>query len=337
MIRIDIAKSKINYLEFKSSREAFDENQKGWAYSYVYSFEEIRDIYLLLLKYNYTNIKDFTVKYVVSEVSNAISPWNPRRVEEVLNSLKNFGWINKDYEICKTAPIFSINQFGMSINKEEEEIFKKVFFSYFRFNDFMSLYNIPVGKTFLNNNEIKNKSSILFSFSTCKNLTNCFFKKLTPSPELFVIPERDKYNLKNTGCMRFWDVFTTWGQKLKVLYKFNSKSFNYELNDGGSFACSYFLSDNSFALPPLYEFMKATHPNEKMINLNTLIFDLCSEYRKSITEIKDYIISQYLSNKSKMSFVRTSEVFINTSDKKKDEDIAYPKYKDSFVSHLIIR
>jgi len=68
-----------------------------------------------------------------------------------------------------------------------------------------------------------------------------------------------------------------------------------------------------------------------------LIWHICITYRKRLKDVKKYIIDQYVENKMKYNLIRTSEIFINKSDKVGEEGIAYPLYKDSYVSHLIVR
>ena len=60
----DLSKSERVDIPFMTSSEVFKKYDKGWRYSFVYSFTEIRDLFL-----------------------------------EILNPLINFGLINKAYEI----------------------------------------------------------------------------------------------------------------------------------------------------------------------------------------------------------------------------------------------
>ena len=38
-----------------------------------------------------------------------------------------------------------------------------------------------------------------------------------------------------------------------------------------------------------------------------------------------------------MSPIRTSEIFVNRSEKRDDSFVSFPKYKDSYISHLILQ
>ena len=117
--------------------------------------------------------------------------------------------------------------------------------------------------------------------------------------------------------------------------KFNSQLFGMKLSNGHSFACSYFVSNSS--LPPLPIIIERFYSTSRIIDINDLIWHICITYRKRLKDVKKYIIDQYVENKMKYNLIRTSEIFINKSDKVGEEGIAYPLYKDSYVSHLIVR
>jgi len=90
-------------------------------------------------------------------------------------------------------------------------------------------------------------------------------------------------------------------------------------------------------MPSLIDFIKNNYPERKNIDLSLLIFTLCTIFRKSLSSTKDYIIEEYKRNKEYISLVRTSEVFIKSGKFAENSTVIYPKYKDSFISHLIIR
>lgn len=57
----------------------------------------------------------------------------------------------------------------------------------------------------------------------------------------------------------------------------------------------------------------------------------------SCGDAKEFIINEYKANTEQISLVRTSEVFIKEREFSKKEKVFYPKYKDSYISHIILR
>ena len=338
MEEISITESNRIPLSFLTGMEAYSLYNKRWGYSFVYSLQEIRDIYLALQKYKYVNLSQFTDEYVTINVPHVGVAWNKRRVLEVLNALVNFGLLTPQYKLTNTMQIFEDNQFGRPLNDNEKKIFKDIFFSYLRFRDFSSLY-LPINNiNNLNTREaLLNDSISIFSFGCEKKYTDSFFRNIKDNPDIYYIPEFNKDNEKNSGCKMFWDVFISWGVQLKLIEKFNSSIFNYKLSNGKTFSCSYFLSSDNLRMPSLIDFIKNNYPDRKNIDLSLLIFALCTIFRKSLASTKDYIIEEYKHNKEYISLVRTSEVFIKSGKFVENNSVIYPKYKDSFISHLIIR
>lgn len=337
MDEISIIQSNHIPLSFLTGKDAYSLYNKGWGYSFVYSLQEVRDIYLAIQKYKYINLGQFTDEYVIPHIPNVGVAWNKRRVLEILNALVNFGLLTPQYELTNTVHLFEDYQIGKPIDDYDNKIFRRIFFSYHRFRDFSSLY-LPIDNNYSNIEEVLlNNSMPLFSFGSERKYTDSFFKTFKDNPDIYYIPEYNKDNEKNSGCKMFWDVFISWGVQLKVMEKFNSSIFNYKLSNGKTFSCSYFLSSDNLLMPSLIDFIKNNYPERKNIDLSLLIFTLCTIFRKSLSSTKDYIIEEYKRNKEYISLVRTSEVFIKSGKFAENSTVIYPKYKDSFISHLIIR
>ncbi len=337
MEEISIIQSNHIPLSFLTGKDAYSLYNKGWGYSFVYSLQEIRDIYLAIQNYKFIHLGQFTDEYVTPNIPNVGVAWNKRRVLEILNALVNFGLLTPQYELTNKELLFENNQIGKPVNDNDNKIFRRIFFSYHRFRDFSSLY-LPENNNFSNLEDVLLDNSIpLFSFGSERKYTDSFFFTFKNNPDIYYIPEYNKDNEKNSGCKMFWDVFISWGVQLKVVERFNSSIFNYKLSNGKTFSFSYFLSSHSILMPSLIDFIKKNYPERKNIDLSLLIFTLCTKFRKSLSCTKDYIIEEYKQNKEYISLVRTSEVFIKSGKFAENNAVIYPKYKDSFISHLIIR
>lgn len=338
MNEISITKSNYIPLSFLTGKDAYSLYNKGWGYSFVFSLQEIRDIYLAIRKYKYVNLSQFTNEYVILNVPHVGVPWSRRRVLENLNALVNFKLLTARYEPTNMGDLFEESQFGNPINNNDCEIFKNIFFSYYRFIDFSSLY-LPINSNCFDIKELlTDNSSALFSFGSGKKYTDSFFRIIKDDPDIYYIPDYNKDNEKNSGCKMFWDVFISWGVQLKIIEKFNSSIFNCKLSNGKTFSCSYFLSSDDIVMPPLVDYVRNNYPNRRDIDLSLLIFSLCTTFRKSLAFTKNYIIEEYMQNKNYISLVRTSEIFIKQGNFIDNNGaVIYPKYKDSFISHLILR
>ena len=143
---IDISHSKHISFSFKSTKDFKEEEHKGWSFSNVYSFEEMRDIYLLLLNQNnICSVESFSMNEVIPKVKPRGKEWTSRRVREILNAMVNFRWFTRDvngtvYQIATISPLFSQESFGEDLNEEDYNIFKKTFLTYERFREYLALY-----------------------------------------------------------------------------------------------------------------------------------------------------------------------------------------------------
>jgi hypothetical protein len=325
-----------------TNKEAFEEYEKGWGYSFVYSLTEIRDIFLMVKQHGVKSIPDFRESYVVGKVPYSKTKWEERRVLEILNSLINFGLIDKEYHILKSN-YFADSSVGTPLTQSEKNIFKEIYLNYFRFKELLLLYMTPE-LLFSSKKEIQNiteyelvhNSNILYSFTEEGNYVDSFFIQLENNPLIYTIPECNKDGDKNGGVKRFWDVFMSWGENLGFLEKFNMNSVGCKLSNNKSFVCSYVLSDKGITIS-LPQYVKKIYPNKRSIDLSQLVFKLCIDFRVSCDEAKEFVINEYKNNTEQISLIRTSEVFIKEKEFSSKEKIFYPKYKDSYISHIILR
>ncbi|KAA6322026.1 hypothetical protein EZS27_028389, partial [termite gut metagenome] len=122
----DITKSKKIEIPFMTNKEAFEEYEKGWGYSFVYSLTEIRDIFLMVKQHEVISIPDFRDNFIVGKVPYSKTKWEERRVLEILNALINFGLIDKEYHVLKSN-YFTDSSVGTPLTQSEKNIFKEIY------------------------------------------------------------------------------------------------------------------------------------------------------------------------------------------------------------------
>lgn len=330
---IDISRSKRINLSFNPTKG----RSKGWNFSNVYSFEEIRDVYLILLnKSSIGSVEKFTKNEIIPKVKPQGEEWTSRRVREILNAMVNFRWFNKYgngtfYQLATAHPLFDQDSFGRNLKDQDYHVFKNTFLTYDRFCEYLSLYAQD------NIFNIVESSTPVYSFSAGKKYTNTFFKSMSDNTDLLCVDSNNIQGEKNSTVLTFWDVFISWALQLGMMEKFNSLLFDIKLSTGKSFACSYFISSQQMQIPEIFTILSDSFSNKRIIDVNDLILHICIKYRKTVEEVKSYVLTQFIANKKYMSPIRTSEIFVNRSEKRDEVFVPFPKYKDSYISHLILQ
>jgi hypothetical protein len=328
---IDLSKSKQHILPFYNEEQAKQNSsvEKGWSYSYVYHFTELKNIFIALKQIAYQGKDDFSKRAICSGMPYSKTPWDSRRILEQLNALINFGLITKEYKIEKN--FFIESEYTNELSVSDFDLFKKIYHEYFRFKEIHSWLLSPVQgdhSLFLKRisvESLKQDSNPIFPFLMDNRFNDAFIFSLTNHTDIFRIPN-DKGDL-----MRFWDVYVKWGQELQLLEKFNMKNLDYELSTNlNSFACVYYINPDKPNFN-LLNFIKSEYQG-KHIHIPNLILKIALKYRYRINDIKQYIIEQALADSNSFSLQRTSEIFLRGKEKK-----FVPQFKDSYISHILLQ
>lgn len=312
------------------TNEAHFELSKGWSFSYVYFLRELRDIYLIISKCKIVNksiiLKKCIEERVLPEGNNC--EWTERNILERINALINFGLISKDGEILNKN-IFN-SSIGSELTTEDKNVFKKIFFKYFRFREIISWMIEPSVEnrlelmSLVDEDYVIENSRVIFPFISEGRFVNSFFFDLSDNADVFYI------DVKNSDLMRFWDVFVKWGVSLDLLDRFQLKWADVSvLPQVKSLSCVYFtrkIQDNFSVI----EFISNNYKSN-YIYIPQLVLDIVMSYRFSISDIKNLIIVQSIDNRDKISMQRTSEIFIEEKEK-----VLLPKHRNTYVSHLLI-
>lgn len=325
---IDLSKSKQHELPFFNEEEAKQNSSsgKGWSYSFVYHFLELKNVFIAHKKFDYLSEDDFATKAINSGLPYNKTPWNSRRILEQSNALKNFGLITTTFGVEQNY--FQESNYTSELNNNDWELFKKIYHEYFRFKEIHSWLLNPIQEnhlSFLNQvtiDSLRQNSSPIFPFLMENRFNDAFIFALSDNTDVFRISNN------NGDLMRFWDVYVKWGQELKLIEKFNLKNLDYELaNNLKSFSCVYYVNPERPNLN-LSDFIKSEYQGNN-IHIPKLILKIALRYRYRINDIKQMIIEQALANSDIFSLQRTSEIFI------RDTEINFiPKYRDSYISHL---
>ncbi len=237
--------------------------------------------------------------------------------------------ITKDRKITKDY--FNESEYSTKLNTKDIEVFKEIYHSYFIFKELHSWLLNPIQKdhiAFLKQvtiEALQEKSLPIFPFIMENRFNDAFVFSLTDNTDIFRIPN------ENDKLMRFWDVYVKWGQELNLLEKFNLRNFDYELlNSNKSFSCVYYINPEKPGFD-LLNFIKS-HYRGNHINVARLILKIALQGRYRIDDIKEFIIDSASQNRQVFNLQRTSEVFL-----KNKESNFLPKFKGSYISHLLIQ
>jgi hypothetical protein len=344
MIRVDLTKSPRKPLPLleQTDAKALNMSNKGWSLSSVYNLTEIRDIFVALRnwKSEHFDLKSFSDYCNEINLPFIKSPWKERRILEHLNALKNFGLLSAQYQIVND--VFSDSIIGSSLTEVEQRAFKDIYFNYFRFREIFSWFIDPQQPNrvklieSLTQDGIENNSRPLFFFSERTRFTDSFIQALENDTPIFTLKEYTEKGRKNDeDLMRFWDLFCKWGSVLQVIERFNLRSLDIKTTSGKNIACAYVISHASLQVD-LFQYLEAEF-STNYVYLPDLVLNLALRFRFTIDQTHDLIIDQYKKNKQRFSLERTSEIFIKKTEIREGDKIFFPKYNDSYISHLIVR
>ena len=341
-MKVDITKARVEYLDLITDAEAWDIIHKGWSLSFVYSFREMRDVFLAFCKYGQKDITvaEFSNRYVKDKIPFEKKTWDNkgRRVLEIKNALINFGLMEKDSLLCKLN-VFEDVEPGTSVSEAELLVFRDIFFNYFRFKEFSSLLLSPVmdkqEKLNLTEQRIIGESSVLYYYGTEGGRVDSFFYKLNHPEVIYQIPKSEEDGSVKGGFVRFWDVFLSWANQLGLIERLNMKTQDYILSNGNSFRACYFI--DPWCKVDVKTVLEDKFRRQLLIDISDLVMEICLRYRCCISTAQQAVINYYLEFSDIVSLIRTSEIFIKETELNKNDRILYPKYKGSFVSHLKLR
>lgn len=317
-------------LPILTDKEA-EQNFVQWSFVNIYSLQDLRDIYLISIMVEEKTVKEITKK--VNELIQSKTKWEERKVLEYLNALVKFGLLDVGYTPNKK--FFVERHINQELTVEDIAILKDIFFNYFRFKELSSWFISPTEETHsmfdgFTTTDYINLSNPLYFSSERNRFTDTFFQDINNIDR--------KYIIESDILMRFWDVYLKWGITLNILDKFNiSKIGEKTIFENREVSIAYFIKP--FEKLDLIEFIQQNF-NSRQIWIPELIHKVVRKYRYAVNDIKDFIVSETLSN-PKLTYERTSEIFLikGKTSKKNIESATYlfPKVNNSYISHIILR
>lgn len=316
-------------------------DEKGWSYSNVYGLRELKDVFLIICKNPGKPNKEI-IEQVHKHITPETKDWDfkGRKALEHINALKNFQAV--DLDNFPTKEYFRGSNINQELSASDREIMKAIFFEYFRFQEIISWFIDPAKEDRMSiHSKISEKyvsdfSKPVFFFPYQSRFVDTFIYELKDCPDIYIIDP------KMSHLKRFWDVFTKWGVTLGLLERFSLLHSSYKIRDyensikDKEISCAYFVSNEQNV--DLIDFLVGSNKS-KHIYLPEAILQICFHFRIPVEVVKELIVKQAVASKQFIGFDRTSEIFVKVRDfnKKKQETIFFPKYKDSFISHLNLK
>ena len=333
--KVEIGKAEQVFLSLITDEEARTIIHKGWSLSFVYSFQELRDVYQAFIKYGQhgMSVAEFSNRYVKGKIPYIRRPWDEkgRRVLEIKNALINFGF-------WEVPGVFETVVPGAPLSEADKKVFRNIFFHYFRFQEYSSLFLRPdmttEEKCALTEQRIQEEGDVLYYCGLVGTRIDTFFYSLKSPETLFKFPLNDKGTVKG-GFVRFWDMFLSWASQLELVERLNMKRQGYQLSNGKAFSAVYFVNPSSRV--DIEVVLDEKFHRQLLIDISDLVMEICLTYRCSINDAQQAVIDYYQAHAEMVSLIRTSEIFIKETELNKNDRILYPKYKGSFVSHIKLR
>lgn len=307
-IKIDIQ----NFEKKKFPLSPSDKNT-AWSYFNVYSLRDFRDVYNVI--YKNSNVRSLSSLLnccnelrITSESGKA---WSERNLLEIVNALKKTGLLNLKSMEPLAGGLFK-SDYNESLSIEDIQVLRRIFFSYFRFNDFISLFR----------NDNKESVELVVAYMVGSRFFNNFA----------VLYSNTIYSIEDTkkNVMRFWDVFTKWGMVLKVLNKCSLKALNidcvsWEAQNG-------YLLNLTVQMPLGFSVLHYVKENfmSECIYIPDLERELILQYGFHIEDIKTAIVKECVKHSDLYRLQRITEIFIEQGER-----LLFPFVDGSYMSHIL--
>jgi hypothetical protein len=305
---LDFNTKRMNRTIFSPSPERKD---KGWSYSFVYYLKDIKTIYSIY----YIEKRSITIPELLkicqrnNVVSESGKKWTNRNLLEIVNALKNFEFIDKTTNIARAGNLFSAET--KELTEKDKDVLRNVYKSYFRFCDFHKLFA-----------SVNSFPTLLYAFKEEQRFFNRFAR----------IDKNEIYCIEDThqDTMRFWEVYTKWGETLELLNKCLASSFDSEFDNllyRNIYVCN-------LTRPMPDDFSICNYIQKKMAGkayyIPDIEWNLITEFGYSIGAIKRRILDECLSNSSCFRLQKASFLTVDP-----DELKLFPIVGNTYMSHIL--
>ena len=285
----------------------------AWSYFNVYSLRDFRDIYNVIYKNSNVRSLSSLLSYCneLRIKSESGKVWSERNLLEIVNALKKTGLLDLKSMEPLAGGLFK-SDYNESLSIEDIQVLRRIFFSYFRFNDFISLFR----------NDNKGSVEFVVAYMAGSRFFNNFA----------VLYSNTIYGIEDTkkNVMRFWDVFTKWGMVLKVLNKCSLKALNidcvsWEVQNG-------YLLNLTVQMPLGFSVLHYVKENflSECIYIPDLERELILKYGFHIEDIKTAIVEECVKHSDLYRLQRITEIFIEQGER-----LLFPFVDGSYMSHIL--
>ena len=294
---------------------------KRWSFSFVYYLEDLRNVYRLYDEYEIDSIPALLQKCKeLGMKSWNGKDWNQRNLLELVNALKNFKWLSVDDNKVVRKGLFAKTCSEDPLTGDEKEVFKEIYFSYFRFCE---LHNLFIGDNGIMNERNINESSPVIYYMQDSRFTNRFITKSKAQTRIVGLAD------EHSDMMRFWDVYVKWGVSLDVLRKYPLKPFGINTvpqTKGLSIAYFYTKMPKDFSV---FDYM-LNEMQGLYLFIPDVIYSLIYDRHFAAEDVLERIVEESIANPNTFRAQSTSAIFIN--DK---ENFLFPKIGNAYITHLL--
>lgn len=288
-----------------------ERKDKGWSYSFVYYLTDIKTIYTIL----YNENRSITIPELLkicqgrNVISESGKKWTNRNLLEIVNALRNFELIDKISNKPIAGNLFSTET--ENLTEKDKDVLRNIYKTYFRFRDFHNMFvsadNLP---------------TMLYVFKEGQRFFNRFAR--IDKNELYCIEDIHQ------DTMRFWEVYTKWGESLELLNKCLASSFDSEIDNllyRNIYVCN-------LTRPMPEDFSICNYIQKKMPGnayyIPDIEWNIIIEFGFSIESIKRRIIHECVSNSSSFRLQKASYLTVEP-----DELKLFPIMGNTYMSHIL--
>ena len=295
---------------------------KKWSYSFVYFLEDLRNIYRLYDEFNIDSIPTLLKTCKAKGVKSwSGKEWSLRNLLEQVNALKNFKLLETDeYKVVKPG-LFSETDPESSLSKQEIEVFKDIYFTYFRFVEF---HKLMASESNVTTADSMTRHSIpVMYYMQDSRFTNRYIINLEPELKIVGIPD------EHADMMRFWDVYVKWGISLNLLRKYPLKPFGVTTSPNvKGLGIAYFYNNMPEGFS-LFDYMSEEMEGSYLF-IPDIVYSVMTNMRYSVEDIIAKIAEESVVRSDIYRAQSTSAIFINEK-----ENFLFPKIGNTYITHLL--